>query len=129
VAKAFGNPKVLDLLTGKIEAGPLAKVRGTRAKIDGNIPDMACEYAHKLTLGFAELIMKASQDTPPRKGLVVLREGTRQASVRKSCRVEDLREPTTFIAMLGRVDELNVDKWRINDLHNLSFPALKRFRV
>jgi hypothetical protein len=53
------------------------------AKVNGNIVDLAGNYTYKFTLGLRFLEVKASEDAPARKRLVVLHKPGVEASVRQ----------------------------------------------
>jgi hypothetical protein len=78
VGKAFRDPEELELVAwrfgSQVESGPLPEVRGVAAEIDGDVPDVAGEYADELALGPGELIMQAAEDAFNRERLIVLDE-------------------------------------------------------
>jgi hypothetical protein len=78
VGKAFRDPEELELVAwsfgSQVESRPLPEVRGVAAEIDGDVPDVAGEYADELALRAGELVMQAAQDAFNRKRLIVLNE-------------------------------------------------------
>ena len=123
VAEAFGNPKELDVVAGKVEAGPLAKVRRTGAEVDGNVPDVAGKHANQLALRLAELVMQTAQHPAPGLRLVVLDEAVWQPGGGERFGVEDLGKPTALVAVLGGAHELDVAQGGVLDLHAAMMPS------
>lgn len=101
VCKALRDPKEFKfslIIAGlQVKTGPLAEVRGIAAEVDGNVPDMAGEYADKLALGFTKLIMEAAEDSLHREGLIVLDKRRRETSRGKDGRIKYFGEPTATI--------------------------------
>jgi hypothetical protein len=66
VGKAFRDPQELELISWRfalqVKSGPLSEVRGVAAQIDGDIPDMAGEYADELALRPGVLVMQPAED-------------------------------------------------------------------
>jgi len=78
VGEAFGYPEELEVVVGglgfEVESGPLAEVGGVAAEVDGDVPDMAGEYANELALRLAELVMQATEHAFNGERLIVLNE-------------------------------------------------------
>lgn len=127
VSKTFGDPERLEI-SGirewlEVKASPLAEVGRATAKIDGDIPYMAGEYADELPLGFAELIMESAKDALGGEGLVVLNELGGKVGLREGSLIEDLCEPAAIIAKTFGLNKFDVEQRGIEDLHLSSVPS------
>ena len=125
VGEAFGDPEKVEIAgTGEglqVEGCPAAEVGGVAAEIDGDVPDVAGEDAHQLTLRPAELVVKAAEDSFAGAGLIVLGEAGRQTGGGEALRVEDLGEPAAVIAEALGPDSFDVAKRGLDNLHPTSF--------
>ena len=78
MGEAFRDPEHLEfsrVIAGlQVESGPLAEVGGVAAKIDGDVPDMAGEDANEFSLGFAKLVVEATENAVRGERLIVLNE-------------------------------------------------------
>ena len=86
VSEPFGDPKELQVAYGRrfeVETSPLAEVWRIGPQVYCHIPDMAGEDTDELSLGFAKLVMEASQDSSVRERLVVLGKLAGQPGCRK----------------------------------------------
>lgn len=101
----------------EVEAGPLAEVRRAAPKVDGDVPDVAGKDPNKLSLGFAELIMKAAENSFYGVGLVVLDKLGGESGGGEGIFVEDFSKPTATISESSGLKEFDVPKWGFEDLH------------
>jgi hypothetical protein len=65
---------VVRRLSLEVEARPFAEIGRVEAKIDGDVPDVTGEDAHKFTLSVLKLVVQAAEHALNGKGLVVLDE-------------------------------------------------------
>lgn len=130
--KAFGNPKRLDV-SGfsewlEMKPGPFAEIRRVAAEIDRDVPDVPGEDANEFPLGLAKLIVKPTENSPSRKGLVILNELSRETSIGERFLIENFREPAATIAEASGLNQLNVVQRGIDDVHPSSLSITKEGR-
>jgi hypothetical protein len=98
VGEAFGDPEELEGVWTEVESGPFAEVWGVGAEVHSDIPDVAGEDADELTLGFAELVMEAAEDSFGGEGLVILQELGRKIGCGEGGLVVNFCKPAATIS-------------------------------
>ncbi len=110
--KAFGNPKRLEvsgLSEGlEMKPGPFAEVRRVGAEIDRDVPDMPGEDANEFPLGLAKLIVEPTENSPSRKGLVILNKLSRETCGGEGFLIENFCEPAATIAKALGLNKLDI---------------------
>lgn len=75
MGEAFGDPELVFVFGGEVDAYPLAEGWGGTAQVYGYVEDFALDDADELALGVLDLVMETAEDAFRGAGVVVLNEG------------------------------------------------------
>lgn len=100
-----------------MESGPFSEVWGGGPEVDGDVPDVSGEDANEFSLGKAELVVEAADDSFGGEGLVLLDEVRGEVLGGEGVLVEDFSKPSATICEAACLDEFNGLKRSGKNLH------------
>ena len=115
--------RVIDRLCFKMESRPFAEIGRVAAEVDRDVPDVPGEYADKLALGLAELVVQTAENPFAGERVVVLDEFCGQVVFCEGLAVENFREPPATIPEASGFYQLYVVESSVDDIHGNSLAS------